>query len=382
MKALWRTARRVVAGLLTVGLLTACSDQPPAPQTKSAAIPSVEVGETVAWDYPETRHLPGVVSPAKRAVLSTRVAGAVTSVFVQAGEQANTGELLASVDAREVDAAIAVAQEKITAAEAAAAQARLNSQRLHRLYAEDLIARVRTEQADVKLKELEAQLQTARSELKAQQANLSYTRITAPFDGYVTETLVDTGTFVGPGQPMLVFEQRRQLHIDVPISREQAAALVTGQKLSILTDTHDANTQARLISVIPALTDGGTGQRLRLIVDAPPASLSPGQVVTVRVPTPSLGQQGENAIRVGLPQAALIRRGQLTGVLVVDMSREKPTLQLRWIKTATPPAGVDDHIPVIQGLSVDEKVVLNPDPTLKDGQTVSVQPAAQRPGET
>ncbi len=385
LKAWSHSQRAGAAGLLLIALFTAgglagCSDQAPETTTNSDETATVEVAETVAWTHPTTRQLPGVVSPGERALLSTRVAGTLTSVPAAPGDAVAKGELLATVDAREVEAAIAAARENVTAAEAAVAQARLNSQRLHRLYDEDLIARVRTEQADVKLSELKAQRQAAQSELKAQRANLDYTRITAPFAGHVSETLMDAGSFVGPGQPIVALEQRHRLNIDVPVSREQADILTAGQRLAVLMGG-ERIAEARLVSVIPALSDQGTGQRLRLSVETPPARLVPGHVVSVTVPIPPPKRQQEHTTRVGVPQEALIRRGQLTGVLVVEASTDTPTLQLRWIKTATPPAGADNLIPVTQGLAVGERVVLNPVPSLRDGQAVSLQSTAQRPEE-
>ncbi|MWJ28325.1 efflux RND transporter periplasmic adaptor subunit [Halomonas sp. ZH2S] len=382
MKGLFRLLLTLAALFILTGfMLTGCSDEAPEPTEETAATPTVNVGEIVEWRHPSTDQLPGVVSPGKRAVLSTRVSGTLTSVPASPGDRVEKDDLLATVDAREVEAAISAAQEKVTAAQAALQQARLNSQRLQRLYAEDLIARVRTEQADVRVSELEAQLQAAQSELKAQQANRSYTRLTAPFAGQVTETLLDTGSFVGPGQPLVVLEERRRLQIDVPVSSERVEVLTPGQQLSVLSGSDGTMTEARLVSIIPALNDEGTGQRLRLSVDDPPKGLRPGQVVRVIVPAQRFGRQGSGDAWVGLPQAALIRRGQLTGVLVVDDSNEQPTLNLRWIKTIAPPADADNLIPVTQGLAVGELVVLDPSPELQDGQTVSIQRADQNLGE-
>ena len=77
----------------------------------------------------------------------------------------------------------------------------------------DLIARVRTERASV---------------------NLSDTRLKAPFDGLVSEKLVDAGSFVGPGQPLLILEERQTMRVDVPVSSNQAAAMSPRQSLSVV----------------------------------------------------------------------------------------------------------------------------------------------------
>ncbi|PXX92482.1 hypothetical protein DIT71_04610 [Marinobacter vulgaris] len=356
--------------------LAGCSDPTPSKTSEKAEPVAVTVAAITEWDYPSTRQLPGIVRPGKRAILSTRVAGTLISVTRTPGDEVATGELLATIDARNIKAAITAAREKIAAAEAAVAQARLDSDRLQRLYQEDLIARVRTERARVKLKELEAQLQAAQSELKAQRTNLSYTRLTSPFDGLVVETLVDSGSFVGPGQPLLVLEERQSMRIDVPVSGDQAASLVQGQTLSVIAGPEDDLYQAQLVSVIPALNDTGTGQRLRLAIDTETPNLSPGQVVSVVVPVAEA--KVRNPGSVALPREALIRRGQLTGALVVRepdeaSSGDSAVVTLRWIKTSATPASATDLIPVTQGLEVGDRVVLNPSPDLQDGQSVIVE---------
>ncbi|MFO8143033.1 MAG: efflux RND transporter periplasmic adaptor subunit [Marinobacter sp.] len=360
------------AAALTV---TGCINEAPESPETAAETPEVTVDEIQAWQGAANQKLPGVVRPGKRAALSTRIAGTLLSVEVEPGDRVETGDLLATVDAREVDAAIAATRAKISASEAAVEQVRLDSQRLQRLYEEDLIARVRVEQVEVKHQELKAQLQAGRSELQAQQANLSYTRLTAPFTGLVAETLVDAGSFVGPGQPLLILEARERLRVDVPVSSHMAASLIPGQRLSVITGPDQTTLPAYLTSVVPALGDEGTGQRLRLTLDADSDQLAPGQVVSVLVPNPDTAQRPQNGHWVGLPKAALIRRGQLTGTLVIEQSGDGPAVHLKWIKTTTTPDNGTDLIPVTQGLSVGDKVVLNPSAKLQDGQSVTVKSA-------
>jgi len=185
---------------------------------------------------------------------------------------------------------------------------------------------------------------------------------------------VDAGSFVGPGQALMVLEAREQWRVDVPVSSQMAASLTPGQLLSVITGPDHATLPAHLTSVIPALDNQGTGQKLRLTMDASSDQLAPGQVVSVLAPNPE-ARQPRNGDWVGLPKTALIRRGQLTGALVIDESGDTPAVHLKWIKTTTPPANGTNLIPVTQGLAVGDKVVLNPSAELHDGQAVTVKPA-------
>src|SRR6056297_287578 len=355
-------------------LLTGCFNEAPESADVPAEKPEVTVTQIRAWQYPANQELPGIVRPGKRAILSTRISGTLLTVEVDPGDMVETGDLLATIDARQVHAAIAAARAKISAAESAADQARLDSQRLQKLYEEDLIARMRAEHAEVKRQELEAQLQTVRAELIVQKANLSYARVTAPFSGRIAETLVDIGSFVGPGQALLVLEGREQWRVDVPVSDRLAASLTAGQQIQVITAPGRSTLTAVLTGVIPALGGGGTGQTLRLSLTSDSEPLAPVQVVSVLIPGPDVQRQEQEDRWVGLPEAALIRRGQLTGVMIVEPQGQSPAVvNLRWIKTATPPANISDLVPVTQGLVVGEQVVLNPTAELQDGQSVTIK---------
>lgn len=365
------TAITRILMLLTPVILAGCFEDTPQTPEPSDPMPQVTVAEVQPWQQPASKILPGVVRPGKRAVLSTRIAGTLISVNVEPGDAVEAGDLLAETDAREVNAGIAAARANISAAESAVQQARQDHQRLKRLYEEDLIARVRVEQAQVQLDQLKAKRQQAQSDLDARQSTLSYARITAPFAGQIAETLVDAGSFVGPGTALLVLEAREHLRVDVPVSSQQAASLTPGQLMSVMTESKKP-LPAHLTGVIPALENKGTGQRLRLSLQDTEHELAPGQVVSVLVPDGYHQEQPRQNNWVGLPEDALIRRGQLTGALVVNETEGSSAVHLTWVTTVNPPGNNTQLIPVTEGLKAGDRVVLNPSAELQDGQSVTI----------
>jgi len=367
--------------LISILALAGCSgDSPETLKKDDAQKPEVTVAEVQVWQDDKTRALPGVVRPGKRAVISTRMSGTLKTVYVEPGDRVATGQPLASVDSREVESAINAARANVSAAETALEQAQRENERLQRLYEEDLIARVKMEKAGVRVEEFRAHLKTAQAELQSQKTNLDYTRLTAPFEGIVAETLIDAGSFVGPGQALMVLEARDSLRIDVPVSSQVAASLEPGQRVSVIAGQEAQILTARLISIIPAL-DEATGQRLRLALERDASELSPGQVVTVLVPQSNSLSSIHTNDWVALPKSALIRRGQLTGALVLEGRDDETAVHLKWIKTANPPVNDTDMIPVTEGLSPGDHVVLAPSSSLRDGQKVTINPAGAANGE-
>ncbi|WP_372994335.1 efflux RND transporter periplasmic adaptor subunit [Marinobacter sp.] len=372
-RTLWFISALAMAG---------CTDDRPEPsENNTTEKPEVTVTEVQLWQSETNRALPGVMRPGKRAVISTRMTGTLKTVEVEPGDQVTTGQPLATVDSREVESAIDAAKSNVQAAGAALEQAKQEHERLQRLYEEDLIARVRMERAGVRIRELKAQLHKAKAELQNQQTTLDYTRLSAPFNGMVAETLIDPGSFVGPGQALMVLEARDRLRVDVPVSSQVAASLTPGQVVSVVAAKEGRTLPAHLISIIPALDGQATGQRLRLQLEPGASELAPGQVVTVLIPTTDSRSSIRTQDWVALPENALIRRGQLTGTLVLEQNGEEAVVHLKWIKTANPPENQSDMIPVTEGLSPGELVVLAPSSDLRDGQKVSVKLAGADNGQ-
>lgn len=355
----------VSAWLLVV--LAGCSksrDSEAVPDREREEPIRVTVSAIQPWQEGASRHLPGVVRPGRRAVLSTRGNGTLQSTRVEAGDRVAAGEELAQVESRDLDAVVFAAEAHVKAAEAAHEQAVRDAERLQRLAEEDLIARNRLEHARVKQRTTAAQAENARAELTAQRVNRGYAQITAPFRGIVSEVLVDEGSFIGPGQPVLVLEDRTTLRIDIPVSRQMAGLLASNKKLSVVSPRIREPLSVRYVAIVPALETGSAGQLVRFSVENPPPALDPGQVVDVRLHSPARKDW------VALPRAALIRRGQLTATLVLEPTREDALIRLRWIRIAGGTAGDDPVVPVSQGLEVGEWVVLHPAPDLRDGQPV------------
>lgn len=353
--------------LFAILVLTGCfeSQDPETPSDSGTKEPAtVKVAEIQPWQTALPRHFPGVVTPGRRAVLSTRTNGTIKSITVQAGDHVSSGTVLAHIESRDIEAAIAGAKAQLKAAEIASAKALRDVNRLKRLYREDLIARNRLELARVKQQKSAANVKKIRAGLKVQQVNRSYAHITAPFTGIVSEVVMDEGSFIGPGRPVLVLEDRATLQIDVPIPSETADHITPQDMLSVLDPSMSQPLHARYVAILPSMENASAGQVLRLSLENPPKTIQPGQVVTVL-----LNEKGQKGL-VALPKAALIRRGQLTGVLVVEKNQNKSFVYLRWIRLAVQKSNENNFIPVSQGLDPKEFVVLNPSPDLRDGQQI------------
>ena len=357
--------------------------------TSKQSIPEVKTAQVSLWHSDIQQRFSGVVRPQKRALLSTRMSGTLTHLHVAAGDEVEAGELLAQVDSRDILAALDAAQAQLQAAQSAHAKARLDVQRLKRLYAEDLIAHNRLERAQIERDSRKAALEQARTQVRLQQTNLEYARIGAPFAGVVSEVPVDEGSFVGPGTTLVVLEDRSSFRIDVPISARAATSLKTNDP-RFLAKTPSMS-QARVATyqdVIPSMQKGGVGQILRLLLEAADDKITPGQIAEVVLETMQSEQTSKDtasgAPATMIPRSALIRQGQLTSVMRVtaadEDSRKDPSyrVQKHWVLTASANTRTqsaptsETMVKVLQGLDPGEQVVISPPTALSSGQTVSL----------
>lgn len=310
----------------------------------------------------------GVVAPVRRARLGTRQAGNVVEVMVEAGDAVQAGQPVLRVDARDLRAALTAAVLARRAASTASETAARNRERFQRLFDQQLIARARLEEVELAAEDARRRLKQAEAELAAVKVNLDYAVLRAPFSGVVSEVLADVGTFVAPGPPLVIFEDRSRLEVNAAVDQDSAAWLTPGQTLRLRARGLEHAVTARVQAVLPALEPPGVGQRLRLVIDQPPPGLAPGMVVELAVPARHPARSF-----LAIPESALVRRGQLDGVFVVESDdRGRPRAYLRWIAIAPEDAPTDDgYVRVLRGLTQGEPVVVGDAVhSLADGQPV------------
>jgi membrane fusion protein (multidrug efflux system) len=329
--------------LLAVGLaLAGCGRD--AARTAPASLPAVAVATaTVETATLERRQpLAGTVRPADRATLAARVAGAVTGPVPALGSRVEAGATLITLGAGEIQARLA--------------QARAVLDQVDRELAREqtLAARGATTAENVRL--LEDQRRAAAAAVDEAAALQSYTSVTAPFAGVVTRRLVETGDFAAAGTPLLELEGTNRLRAEVNVP-ESFALPAVGTELTLESD--GTALSGRLAEISPA-ADPSTRTRLAKVELAAGAAARSGQFVRVLWPAGT-----EAALLV--PAAALTRFGQLEQVFVVTAAHRA---ELRLVRTG---GREGDRVAILSGLEAGDSVVLNPSPTLREGQPLEVR---------
>jgi len=336
-------SKHIFIGLTGVVLLVGCGRQNGEETSAEPAAPPVAVvTESVQvqplWDEEE---VVGNVEAAQRSVLSAKVTGVVDAVNVAPGAKVTRGQVLATIDAREIRA-------RLDSAVAAQDQARKDFARIEKLLQSGSSTRQEFDAATTRLRTADAALVEARTMLQ-------YTEIAAPFDGVVTRKLVEVGDLATPGKPLLELENASLLRFECEIPEALIDKVQMGGELPVMIDAAGAELTGKVSEIAPSASAGSRTFLVKL--DLPAAEkLRAGQFGRVRVPV-------RERPAVLVTEGAVVRRGQIESVFVVEEGKAR----LRLVKTGRK---MDGKVEVLSGLSGGEAVVVRDAHLLRDGAAV------------
>ncbi len=320
----------------TTLLLVGCGSK----ELPTTAVISSAPQETIQAVVVEIEHAPvpirtevtGQVTAIFQAALASRIQGTIDTLFVREGTSVVKGQTLIQLDNRDVRADLARAS-----AELENAKAQLD--RMNQLYIENAVSKQEMENATRAYKVAEANRKTVL-------AQLSYTIVKAPFDGVITEKLVEAGELASPGQLLLRMENPRQLRLHATVAERDVNSVFLGDKIPVAIDALGAQ-----------VLDGVVGQIL-------PAGDSQTHTFTVKVDLPAepglkTGMFGRFQLNKGtnktilVPWTAVIARGELTSVFAVGSDQ---IARLRWVKVGRQ---FDQQVEILSGVNIGESVLLD-----------------------
>ena len=354
------------------------------PQSPASRTPmSVGTVQAELKDLPEVIEVGGNVRARTVAVLTSRIIGQVRQILVEPGARVRRGQVLALLDGRELDAnreraeaMVLTAKEGQSAAEsekvatdAALQLASATFTRIAALRDKKAATAQELDEAQAALRAAEARSKAASAAASASTANASgaraalegaqvasgYSRITAPFDGVVTQKQIDPGAMTMPGTPVLTVEDTGGFEVEVRLDDSRAARVNWTAAPSV------------------RLADGGTDVAGRVVERG--RALDAAHTVTVKIAMPEspalrtgmfarVAFPGAPRRALAVPPDAVVQRGQLDAVFVVEDGRAR----YRVIEAGQRGR---DAVEVRAGLLRGERVVRPVPVSLVDGAPVS-----------
>jgi len=307
----------------------------------------------------------GEVEAVQTAHISTRVMGRITHIFVKTGDRVSKGQLLASVWDEDIKAKRAQAGAMIAEAEAAYATAQKDYDRFNNLYQQQSATAKELDNVTLQYNSAKARVAAARQMRSEVNANLSYSSLTAPFAGVVTQKLAEAGSMANPGMPILTIEQDGILQVSASIAESDISSIHLGDVATIQLKSTGKSFDGKIIQINPSsqLTGGQYIVKIS-IPEKTTKDIYAGMFAGVNIPVKDNRQEKADALMV--PLSAIINRDGLEGIYTVSVTN---TALLRWIRLGKI---YGDKVEVISGLSKDEKFICSSASKLYNGCPIVV----------
>lgn len=341
MHARHRGAVKAAAGLIGLVLLVTWSggcfrrELPPGvlqPELGLAVPPDAETVQVAEAALAPRIDVVGTVASEEKVHLSARLSAYVSRVHVSAGDRVSRGQVLIELDDREL-------KEQLAAAQAQLEQARTEYERAQKLMQADAT----TEQA---LTAARSAYESAQARVKQIDVMLSYTQITSPLDGMVTDRRVEAGDLANPGEVLLTVYDPRNMRLDVPVPVRLAEKLQVGQRVPVELDRPARPFEGEVTEVVAEIDPQSRTQLVKVHIHGAGGEVLPGTFGRVWV-------EGDPRPAILAPRSAVYRVGQLELVHVLRNGRAVRRL----VKTG-PARG--DEVEILAGLSDGDIVLKNP----------------------
>ncbi|MDB6100175.1 MAG: multidrug transporter subunit MdtA [Gammaproteobacteria bacterium] len=363
----------IVTAVGIVGVIYALSSRRPSnAMTPTTSAPSVAVSVVTKGDLPLEVQALGTVTPLSTVTVKSRISGYLTAVAFKEGQMVRKGELLAQIDPRPYEAALAQVQGQLIKDQALLRNAQLDLTRHERLLAQDSTSRQNFDTGTTTVRQLEGTVISDQAQVDAQRLDLAYCHLVAPIDGRAGLRQVDPGNYVQATDPtgLVVITQIQPISVIFTIAQVQLGPVLKRLRAdaALPVVAYDGNDTTVLgegvLDTLDNQIDPSTGTvKLRAVFANRDGELFPNQFVNTRllvdtrqdvllVPT--------GAIRYGMPGPYVYRvRGDDTvaiQVVAVDASHDGRTV-------------------VREGLSSGDRVVVDGIDRLSDGIRVAIRPS-------
>ncbi|MGA7826956.1 MAG: efflux RND transporter periplasmic adaptor subunit [Geobacteraceae bacterium] len=354
MKILSSVSVVLLAALLAASV-TGCSDKRKEVKETHAIVTGLTVEKTGLVAIPEQFEASGTVKAKNTAQLAARISGTVSEIHAREGDRVQRGSLLVTLVALESTAGAIGAAHTVEEAIARKKLADVTYARFARLYEEQAVTGQELDTRRAERDMADQSLARAREAARAATAVAGYTRITAPMSGVVTARMVDPGSTVFPGMPIMTIEEegRYRLELAVPASLQGKVAL--GTSVPVFLDESSGRSTGTVVEIVPRVDPVSRTFTVKLEISA--KGLHSGQFGRALLPVGE--KQG-----LLIPKKAVLERGELTYVWVVD---DGNIAHLRLVKPGT---AFVDRVEILAGLSAGERIVVGGMEKVTDGARV------------
>jgi len=354
--------------------LVGCSNQ------ETRTVPSPETVRNIPVLAVQQAHVPdlleavGTVRAAQTSDVASQMMGNIVEIRAHEGDHVQHGQVLAVIDDSQPRAALdrataadLAAREQLVGADSDLALAESTMKRYQNLYEKKSVSpqefdevKARQQAALARRDMAQAGQAQAQAALSQARTSLDYTRIRAPFNGVLTEKKADVGTLASPGLAIFTVEDVHRYRLEATVNENDLQYVRTGEQVAVAIDAlGNEALKGKVAQIVPA---ADPASRTFLVkIEIPP---------DLRLRSGLFGRaQFSRGARQALliPRSAVVERGQLQGIYVLDQNK---VASLRYI-TLGKTSGAE--VEVLAGIQDGERVVAKPGAVDLNGKRIEVQ---------
>jgi membrane fusion protein, multidrug efflux system len=333
--------------------------------TDTQAISTVAVVLPDAKVLNATIDLPGRLEAYYRAPIFARVSGYLKSWGADIGAKVKAGQVIAEIEAPDLDQQLLQARADLASAEASAKLSEATLNRRKTLIASNFVSMQEIDERTADLSNKNGSVKSGQANVERLEALAGYKKITVPFDGVVTSRDTDVGALINAGgnsgPAMFVVSDIKKLRVYVNVPQSYVPAIKIGAKAILTMPDYPNRTFPATVEASSQSVDVASGTtRMQLGLENDKSELMPGGYANVRM---SLAR---DAVPLHIPASALIFNQ--SGLRVATVGSDDKVL----FKTVTIARDLGRDIEIGSGLSPDDRVIVAPPDGMSDGDQVRV----------
>jgi RND family efflux transporter MFP subunit len=335
--------------------------------TKSLEVQSVNVIHPQHGRPSSDLTLPGMIQAFSQSPIYARVDGYVRTWYADIGANVTKGQLLADIDAPEVDQQLNQARAMLKQAETSLALAKITAPRYQELIKTNSVSQQEVDQNNQNLAAQAANVQAATAAVSRLEQMQGFEKIVAPFDGVITQRKTDFGDLVnagnaGVGRELFQISQNNVVRVFVTVPEEFSQQVRTGTKASMdLTSLPNRHFAAAVTRTTDAIDASSRTLTVELDVSNPSGQLLPGAYANVHFQLPL------NVVPLVLPASTILFQAEGPQVGMVNSQNQ---VELRKVTLGH---DFGDTVEILTGVRPADAMIANPPDYLTSGMRVAVQ---------
>ncbi|WAJ69245.1 efflux RND transporter periplasmic adaptor subunit [Catenovulum adriaticum] len=336
--------------------------------------PKELVDRSIAWmqvqqhQLTQVRHIAGELQPVDFAPLSFQVAGKVEKVWVKLGDKVKAGDKLAQLQPENYQLSLQAAQGNLHKAQANYADKKAEFERFKKLKAEQLVSLSAFDNAKSLYESAKSTVEVATTEYNIARKNLNDTQLFAPYDGHISQRLIEPSQQINVGQTALTIEASNGLEVSVLVPETLIKNIKPGLTCQVTSQVIPNQTLNAQVTEISNTAQGANTFPVILNLTTQNPELKAGMSVEVAFKFNGTGRSGYQGNTVKIPVAALLA-GANQQAFVFVYQQQSHTLKKVAVQTENI---IDNQVLVSKGIKPGDIIATAGVSFLKDGQSVKL----------